>query len=341
MAAIAAIGLVVAGLTALGVIAIGGTSEKLRDDWQRGMNLTAFLPGAYSGPKAAEALETAQAAGTDLIALAPTSYMANASANEVAVDPGKTPTDDSVLDAATKAHALGMEVAIKPHVDVLDGTFRGEIHPSEPEAWFRSYRHLVDRYAGLARQARAEVLVIGTELTSMTDDRSDEAAWRDLIAGARERFDGRITFAANWVQGAEQITFWDALDYIGIDAYMPLKTRDETDPGVDALVAAWHPHIDGMRALNERWGKPVLFTELGYESRLGTAARVGQGSAAIDQEPQANAYEAAFLSLSPLPWFAGIWWWEWSAERIGIGPGDGGFSPEGKQAESVLREWQS
>ena len=327
-------------LIALKVIDLGGEPAKLPDDWQRGMNLTAFLPEAYSDPKAQEALRTAKDAGTDLVALTPTSYMANSTSSQIEADPAKTPSDQSVLAVAADAHSMGLQVAIKPHVDVVDGTFRGEIQPSDRAAWFESYGNLVDRYAALAQQANADVFVIGTELTTMTGSDGDTEAWRALIQRARSAFDGRITFAANWVQGAQTIDFWDDLDYVGIDAYMPLKTRNAQDPSVDALVTAWRPYVAAMKKLNEEWNKPVLFTELGYESRLGTAARINQGSAQISQEAQANAYEAAFRALSPLPWFAGIWWWEWSAERIGIGPSDGGFNPEGKQAESVLKDWQ-
>ncbi|MFN8113741.1 MAG: hypothetical protein U0R51_11150 [Solirubrobacterales bacterium] len=321
---------------AAGAFDSGSDADRLPADWQRGMNLTAFLPDAYSDPKAAEAIATAKRAGTDLVALTPTYYMANADSSEITADPAKTPTDASILDAAAEAHAQGLRVAIKPHVDVLDGTFRGEIRPADRAAWFASYGDLVDRLSALAQRADADVFVVGTELTSMA---TDADAWRDLISRARKNFGGAITFAANWPEGAAAIAFWDRLDYIGIDAYMPLQTRDTADPGVGALVRAWRDPIAQMRGLHEKWDLPVLLTELGYESRPGTAARTdGEG---IDQGAQANAYEAAFTALSPLPWIAGIWWWEWSAERIGIGPDDSGFNPEGKQAEQVLRTWQA
>ena len=186
-----------------------------------------------------------------------------------------------------------------------------------------------------AQEADAEVFVIGTELTSMT---SDEIAWRGLIQRARDRFDGRIVFAANWVDGAEQINFWDALDAIGIDGYMPLG--DELEPSAETLVSEWGPYISRMGSLHDRWDKRILFTELGYESRVGTAARIDQGTASLSESAQATAYEAAYRALSPQPWFRGIWWWEWSAEGLGIGSGDGGFSPEGKEAADVMEEWQ-
>ena len=126
---------------------------------------------------------------------------------------------------------------------------------------------------------------------------TDADAWRDLISRARKNFDGEITFAANWPDGAAAVAFWDRLDYVGIDAYMPLETRDTASPAVDDLVRAWREPIAQMRALHEKWDLPVLLTELGYESRPGTAARVdGEG---VDQGAQADAYEAAFQASPP------------------------------------------
>ena len=67
---------------------------------------------------------------------------------------------------------------------------------------------------------------------------------------------------------------------------------------------------------------------------------MNENTGPLDQEAQAIAYQAAFEALSPLPYFQGIWWWEWSAEGLGIGPAEGTFSPEGKQAALVLEYWQ-
>lgn len=326
-----------AGAATLAVDRVAGSADRspLPERWQRGVNLTAFLPAAYSGATAERAMLTARAAGAGLVALVPTSYMETAASSEITADPAKTPSDESLLDAAREARRLGLVVAIKPHVDVRDGTFRGEIAPADRGAWFSSYGALVDRYAALADRAGARYLVIGTELSSMS---GDEGAWRDLIERARNRFSGEILFAANWIDGAERINFWDALDGIGIDAYMPLGT--DPDPSVGEIVEAWRPYAGRLRALHERWRRPVLFTELGYESRAGAAARINQGVAPLSERAQADAYEAAFRALSPLSFFEGIWWWEWSAEGLGIGAADGGFSPEGKEAADVLEAWQ-
>ena len=66
--------------------------------------------------------------------------------------------------------------------------------------------------------------MIGTELTAMT---LDPEPWLRLIDAVEGIYDGPLTFAANWVDGADTISFWDRLDSIGIDAYMPLPTASE------------------------------------------------------------------------------------------------------------------
>lgn len=304
------------------------------DGWQRGVNLTAFLPDAYGEPGARRGMLTARAVGTRRVALVPTWYMDDLASSEVQRDPDKTPTDESLLAAAADARELGLEVVLKPHVDVRDGSFRGEILPSDPDAWFTSYREMLVGYAELAAEIEADGLVIGTELTSTS---LDPEPWRELIAEVREIYAGPLTFAANWVDGAESIEFWDDLDAIGIDAYMPLQTADDT-PTVEELVEAWGPYVTRMESLHERWDRPLLFTEIGYQSRIGTASGVGTDTGEPSEQAQAIAYEAAFEALSDESWFDGMWWWEWSAERLD--PPPGGFSPEGKLAELVLAEWQ-
>ncbi len=130
-AALAAVGgsVLAAALAVASLTAADPGADRLPERWQRGVNLTAFLPEAYAEQRARRAMLTARAAGTELVALTPTSYMETATSSEIAADPAKTPTDRSVLAAAREAHELGLSVVIKPHVDVRDGTFRGRRSP--------------------------------------------------------------------------------------------------------------------------------------------------------------------------------------------------------------------
>jgi hypothetical protein len=305
----------------------------LPSQWQRGANLTAYSPDAYASPATGIELSRLADLGVDHVALIPLWFMDSATSSEVFPDPEGSPGDAAIEAAAAAAQELGMSVAIAPHVDVRDGTFRGEIAPVDPAAWFRSYESMLDGYADLAERAGADELIVGTELTSMS---ADAEAWRALIARSRGRFSGTLTYAANWVDEAEAISFWDDLDQIGINAYMPLETG-ETDPSVAALAGAWAPYEDRITSLHERWGLPVAFTELGYQSRAGAAVAGGAAAAGpVSQRAQANAYEAAYrvFAKPELDWFRGIWWWDWTVD--GTDPDGGGFTPAGKLAENVV-----
>src|SRR2546430_13566284 len=60
--------------------------------------------------------------------------------------------------------------------------------------------------------------------------------WVDIIDSVRAVYHGTVTYAAA-TDEAINVSFWDKVDEIGINAYPPLTTS--LDPSVDQLVAAW------------------------------------------------------------------------------------------------------
>lgn len=326
-------------LTAVAVagLAIGGcgssASKPLPASWERGMNVTAYQPNAFALPIADKALSDLRDTGTNSVALVTQWYMDHAASTVVAPDPAKTPSDQSLLHAMATARMLGMRVVLKPHVDVRDGTFRGDIQPLSVDRWFTGYRAMIGHYAQVAAQGGASTLVVGVELTSMAQHPD---LFRRVIADARARFPGRLTFAANWSTGAAQIRFWDALDEIGIDAYMPLRTST-LDPSVSALEAAWRPYVRDIAALHRRYGKPVVFTELGYQPRTGAALSPQAATGDASPRAQARAYEAAYRVWRHTPWFRGIYWWDWPADGRRAGPTE--FTAAGAPAADVVRRF--
>ena len=158
----------------------------------------------------------------------------------------------------------------------------------------------------------------------------------------RPVYSGKITYAANWSDDLEAIAFWDALDCIGIQAYFPISDQD--DPPPHTLPQGWTRHLTQIEALQQKTGKPIVFTELGYRS-VGYAAREpwtwprrGE-SAAPAPQLQADLYAAAFATFFPKPWFEGVLLWKWHP------PGEMGdrrtlsFTPQGKPAEAVMADW--
>jgi hypothetical protein len=47
-----------------------------------------------------------------------------------------------------------------------------------------------------------------------------------------------LTYAANWDK-YDQVSFWDELDFIGIQAYFPLT--DQTNPSAEEIKKGWNP----------------------------------------------------------------------------------------------------
>ena len=139
-----------------------------------------------------------------------------------------------------------------------------------------------------------------------------------------------------------QVPFWGLLDYVGINAYFPLSTAQT--PSVAELVTGWSSYNVGtvrnwtqeIETLQATVNKPVIFTEIGYQS-IDYAAKNPSNDYV---EPynglgQANCYEAALRVFANKPWFAGIFWWGWSPENAG-GAGNTYYTPQNKPAQSVL-----
>jgi len=298
-----------------------------------GFNLTAYTTGGYASPEVEADLDRLVALGSNTVVLVPTWYMERADSNRIEPDDSKTPDDAGLSQVIASARAAGLKVMLKPHVDVLDGTFRGDIQPSDPEAWFRSFGSFVGRYADIAASGGAELFAVGTELKSLS---TDTEAWNSLIDAVRKRFPGEITYAANWDE-VWQVQFWDRLDMIGVDAYFPLSQEGER-PTPESLASAWQPNVDGLAALSDQWGLPVLVSEIGYPSQVGSTAHpweVRNGDPP-DQQLQAMAYEAAFDAFSDKPWLRGILWWSWRADPKAAEQLELEYTPEGKPAEAVF-----
>lgn len=302
-----------------------------------GVNLTAYTSEGYTGPNVEQGIQTLADLGSTAITLVPTWYMKKAGSNLIAPDPEKSPTDESLLEVIRWVREAGMAVVLKPHVDVLDETYRGEIDPRNRNAWYRSYAEFIDHYASIATSESAELFVIGTELKTMS---TETGRWDAISRAVRNRYPGPITYAANWDE-VDQVQFWDELDAIGADAYYPLSPDDGSAPTLKSLVGAWRQVASELKSISQGWERPIILTEVGYPSQVGGTAKPYEVTdKPADQNIQALAYEATFNALSGSDWLEGISWWSWRAD-----PGDGedptiDYTPEGKKAQGQLAAGQ-
>jgi hypothetical protein len=308
-------------------------------EWQRGVNFTTYGAWTYSGAGSDSSLQRAAADGNNSVEIIPTWFQQDATSTTIAPN-GSTTTDASVLHAMQTAHALGMRVVLKPHDHTVTGTWVGTLAPSDVNAWFASYQNFIYHYADLAQQGGASQLVVGTELKSLSGS-AYTSRWQQIIAGIRQRFSGKLTYAANWNEYG-QVKFWGSLDYIGVDAYFPLVNT--VGASVSDLVSAWtsRGYVDSLHNISTAYGRPVLFTEIGYRSVSDTAIHpnIWTSTGTIDLGAQATAYEAAFETFAGRPWFAGMYWWNWPATLPSSGSNDD-YPPVFKPAESVMSSWNA
>jgi len=311
----------------------------------RGANLIGFATREYLGPTApaAQSLDDLAAHGANWVALNFWWFQPTATSTQIAPDPNAYTISDEALAASIQAaHAAGLRVLLRPMLDVRDGTPRRFLQPSP--AWFEQYRAYLAHYAELATTWNADAFSLGAEL-ALTEPQ--DAEWRAVAATVRARYAGPLTYCAV-SDTAANVTWWDAVDIIGVDAYNTLTLNVE--PSVAELTCAWSYWFDVLECdLAARHpGRPVWLAEIGVRSARG-AARLSWcfddpcgglvDGRTVDLAGQANFYRAALLAAGNRPWLEGMLWWAWNADPAGayVGPTD--FTPQGKPAADVLTEF--
>jgi hypothetical protein len=245
------------------------------------------------------------------------------------------------LEAIVKsAHEAGLAVMLKPHLEMSGRGETGDHNRIEMETdtdwrrWFRSYETYLLPYARAARATGADAFCVGRELDTSVIRR--EADWRRIIARVREVYPGPLAYSANF-DTWHGVGFWDALDFIGVSAYFPLS--DGPDPSLEDLAAGWGRALGPLEEASRRYGRPVLFTEVGYPS-VPEAARAPWREARLPADVwlQARCYDATLRALAQRPWIAGafFWLWERSAEPAFRDPS---HTLPGKPAAYVMARW--
>lgn len=239
------------------------------------------------------------------------------------------------------AKEAGIKVMLKPQV-YIPGSWPGGLSFSDEDwaKWESSYTNYIMTFVAIAKEFDVEMFCIGTEFKQSSSHRS--FFWEGLIKDIRKSYDGQLTYAANWDE-YPQITFWDQLDYVGVDAYFPLV--NETTPSVQAISDAWQPIAAEMQAHYDRWQKPILFTEFGYLSVDRCAFNTWELEAKvkdlnINEQAQANAYAGLFQALWETEFWAGGFVWKWFPNMKGHeNYPERDYTPQNKIAEGVLSDW--
>ncbi|HAF70134.1 MAG: hypothetical protein XD60_0951 [Acetothermia bacterium 64_32] len=312
--------------------------EPIRAVWYLGWERESYLK-----PQVKEELKEIQARlCPNYIGLFAIVYQEGKTSSDPHRDPARTATDAALRQVITQIHRLGMGVILLTPLFPDDGTWEGAIQPQDVEAWFDHWRGILLHYAQLAEETGVEVLLLGSELATLRT-RTDD--WNRLILAVRSKFHGKVSYSVNfWANRQEYaevmaMTYWRHLDYIGVTGYFELT--EKKDPTVEELEAGWYRDRVGqnvvadLEGLSGKYGKPIVFWEIGYQSKDGTSMypwnfpRPG----AEDEGEQADAWQAFLNVFRDKDWFFGYGVY---AEHVGLPKVAKMYTVLGKRAESVL-----
>lgn len=250
-------------------------------------------------------------------------------------------TKEGAMQYIKLLHKNKIRVMLKPQIWVWHGEFTGLVEMASEEDWQEletTYRNFILDFAQVAKEGNVEIFCIGTELEKFIENRPE--FWRNLIAKVRKIYHGKLTYAANWDE-YKRVPFWDALDYIGVDAYFPIS--ESRTPSVAKAKAGWHRWKEEMGTFSKERNKKILFAEYGYRSIdfAGKEPWVSNRElTSLNFNAQAHLLEALYQEVWNEDWFAGGFLWKWFIAHDAVGgTTDNQFTPQNKPAEAVVRKY--
>lgn len=245
------------------------------------------------------------------------------------------------------AHQKGLKVMLKPHawIQSSQSSYTGDMDfktEAEWQVFEKTFGDYLLDFAKVADSTHVEIYCIATEFENFVAKRPQ--FWHKIIQDIKKVYHGKLTYAENW-DCYDKVPFWNELDFVGIDGYFPLS--EEKSPNAEILRKAWKKHKEEIEKYSRVVQKPILFTEMGYQSTDFTTDKPWEShSKHPDNDAlQAVAYRAFFEEIWQEKWFAGCFVWKWfpaiKHEK------DFGkkhefrdkYTPQGKVGEAVIQSY--
>jgi hypothetical protein len=249
---------------------------------------------------------------------------------------------EGINETIRLAHQNGIKVMLKPQVYVPSswtGNLEFEDNASYTQ-WENDYERYIMIMAKVAETQKVDLFCIGTEFRKLIEKRPE--FWSKLIKKIKTGYHGKLTYSSNW-DDWEQVPFWDELDFIGLGGYFPLV--EGQTPSIDSLILAWQPIVKRLKNISDKHQKPILFTEYGYLSVDGCGWRNWELEGTIlmktiNEQAQANCFEAFHSVFQKETWWAGSFLWKWFPNMRGHeGYPERDYTPQGKLGEKVLQKY--
>jgi hypothetical protein len=281
-----------------------------------------------------------QQVNANWVALMPYAFMRNVDSPEIQYNrerQWKGERIDGIKETALVFKVKGIKVMLKPHLWIGRGQFTGHVTMKTEEDWKmleEQYEAYILDFAKAAEDADFEMFCIGTELNGFVKNRPEY--WDSLIQKIKSVYKGKLTYAENW-DSYQNVPFWKELDYIGVDAYFPISSKQTFT--VKDIEKGWTKHKRQIKSLSDDIGKPVLFTEYGYRSTDYTAKEpwAHMEEEPVNNENQKIALQGLYNVFWKENWFAGGFLWKWYDHENAGGENDDDYTPQHKPAEELIR----
>jgi hypothetical protein len=298
------------------------------------------IEGAYVSPASRATLERVKGLGANAVSIVPYGYAREAAGDRILFvhRSPRSETDEGIVRVLADARALAITSLVQPRLWVGGGGGVGDIAMADDRgwhAWFESYRRFIVHQAVVAEASGVTLFCAGSDLQK-TETREKE--WRNVVFAVRLATGAPVLYAAAGAANANRITFWDALDAIGVDFFDPLSKAEKlTDAALDEAVRrATLP----LTEVSQRAGKSVIFTEVGYPAVRSAwiAPREEAAGRPTSADDAARAIAAVSRALAKESWWKGVYWWEVFSDGRPAARGDRGFNLLGTPAEKAIEQ---
>lgn len=283
-----------------------------------------------------EQIDRVVASGAEWLTLLVSNFVDKVDSSEVEFDAQRTVKASRFLETAAYARKKGLRLALLPIVLIRhagDDDWRGTLKPKDVGRFWLSYNRFLMHWTDLARRSGVDLLYVGSEFCSLE---RNQKAWERIIANARGRFGGWLTYSVNWDHYSVP-RFWHLLDQVGMTAYFEL-TKDK-DASYDKLVSAWRKVRKDLAKASKDLSRPLVLTELGYPSQNGANTAPWNYYLAqndIDLEEQADCFRAFAEVMHDAPFLSGVYIFDFFEKG---GPEDHTYAIWKKPAWKVVQKF--
>ena len=279
-----------------------------------------------------ESLLKLKSIGVNTLFLSPSYFTPNPNSDTIYVT-SKTLPDSQLCEAILLAKNHGFNVVLKPHLNCINEKSRYTIRPKNYSRWLVAYKQFILHYFSIAENYKLNSFVIATELDSVVENDS----FITFCDSIRSASDISIIYASSFNHFVST-KLWKHVDIMGINAYFNLD--NSLPPSPNTMHETWNYWLNLISQYSAVKGKPVVITEVGYQSRSTAAINPGDFSGKVtkDFNIQKECYNALLSQACKFDSVKGIVFWQWELNSNGrFDTCD--YTPRDKPAEDILKKY--